>query len=100
MENHSEPYGPIEGISQTMFEAMAAGTAVLTVEHPTLAEGAGETAYCLPTPTVENLSKGISELLTNPDVLADYASRGKEKAKMFSWEATASATMKNGVSSG
>lgn len=82
-----------EGISQTMFEAMASGTAVLTVDHPTLAEGAGDSAYSLPTPDVDDLAAGISALLTDADLLRDYSKRGEEKARDFSWEATAARTM-------
>ena len=82
-----------EGISQTMFEAMASGTAVLTVEHPTLAEGAADAAYAMPTPSVEDLARGLTALLTNPGLRAEYARRGRERARRFSWRSAAEQTM-------
>jgi glycosyltransferase involved in cell wall biosynthesis len=82
-----------EGISQTMFEAMASGVAVLTVEHPTLAEGAGDAALAMPTPSVEDLARGLVLLLTNQDVRKSYANKGRERSRLFSWENVARETM-------
>src|SRR5581483_3568427 len=47
-----------EGISQTMFEAMASETAVVTVDHPTVHEGAGDTVVIAPSPSVRDLAEG------------------------------------------
>ena len=52
-----------EGISQTMFEAMASGAAVLTVEHPVLAEGGGNAVLAVATPSVNDLAAGLEKLL-------------------------------------
>lgn len=82
-----------EGISQTMFEAMAAGTPVLTVEHPTLAEGAGDAVLALPTPAVDELVRGMKRLLEDDQLRADLAERGRARARLFSWTATARSTM-------
>jgi glycosyltransferase involved in cell wall biosynthesis len=82
-----------EGISQTMFEAMASGTPVLSVEHPALKEGGGDAVLALPTPSVENLAKGLTTLLTNPDLRAEYSRKGRERAARFSWSNTAKETM-------
>jgi glycosyltransferase involved in cell wall biosynthesis len=82
-----------EGISQTMFEAMASGTPVLSVEHPALKEGGGDAVLALPTPSVENLAKGLTTLLTNPDLRAEYSRKGRERATRFSWSNTAKETM-------
>ncbi len=83
-----------EGISWTILEAMASGTPVLTVEHPTLQEGAGEAVYAVPTPCVEDLVKGLTCLLTDQALRRSYAEKGRERAKQFSWEITARETMK------
>jgi glycosyltransferase involved in cell wall biosynthesis len=83
-----------EGISQTMFEAMASGTAVLTVEHPTLEEGAGDAALAMPTPAVPDLVRGLAVLLGNPGLRQAYAAKGRERAKKFSWETVARETMR------
>ena len=82
-----------EGISYTMFEAMASGAAVLTVKHPTLEEGAGDAALAMPTPSVEDLAAGLSALLLDESVRRRYAERGRERAKRFSWETVARETM-------
>lgn len=83
-----------EGISQTMFEAMASGAAVLTAKHPTLEEGAGDTALAMPTPSVEDLVSGLSTLLLDEGVRRRYAEQGRERAKRFSWETVARETMR------
>jgi glycosyltransferase involved in cell wall biosynthesis len=82
-----------EGISQTMFEAMASGTPVLSVDHPTLAEGGGDAVMVLPTPSVDDLYGGLLALLTNPALREQYARKGKERAALFSWHNTAERTM-------
>ena len=82
-----------EGISWTMFEALASGTAVLTVPHPTLSEGAGDTAYTVPTPAVGDLEAGLLELLGDPELRADHAARGRVRAERFAWETAARETI-------
>jgi glycosyltransferase involved in cell wall biosynthesis len=82
-----------EGISHTMFEAMASGTAVLTVDHPTLAEGAGNAAFTLPTPSVDHLYEGMQTLLTDENLRRNLASRGLARAAAFSWRTTAQRTV-------
>jgi len=83
-----------EGISHTMFEAMASGTAVLTVEHPTLREGGGNAAFSVPTASVEDLVKGLACLLSDASVRRHYAEEGRDRARRFSWETIARETMK------
>jgi glycosyltransferase involved in cell wall biosynthesis len=82
-----------EGISWTMFEAMASGTPVLTVPHPTLAEGAGDSAYTVPSPSVPNLEAGLIALLKDAELRRNHAARGRVRAEQFSWEHAALATM-------
>ena len=82
-----------EGISQTMFEAMASGTAVLTVEHRTLAEGGGDAVFCLPTPSVDDLVAGLTTLLTDHSLRRRFVEKGRARAAQFSWRRTAEATM-------
>lgn len=82
-----------EGISQTMFEAMASRTAVLTVEHPTRAEGGGDAVLTMPTPSVDDLARGLELLLTDDDLRRSYAEKGRARAANFSWEHTAAQTL-------
>lgn len=82
-----------EGISQTMFEAMASGTAVLTVEHPTLAEGGGDAVLAAPTPEVPHLVDALERLLLDDGFRSNLAERGRQRASRFSWKSTAEQTM-------
>jgi glycosyltransferase involved in cell wall biosynthesis len=82
-----------EGISQTMFEAMASGTAVLTVDHPTLSEGAGDTALAVRTPSVQDLVDGLRTILGDETLRQSLAARGRERAREFSWTRVARETM-------
>ena len=82
-----------EGISQTMFEAMASGTAVLTVEHPTLAEGGGDAVLALPTPSVDDLARGLERLLLDEEQRRSYSEKGRARAAKFSWAHTAAQTL-------
>jgi glycosyltransferase involved in cell wall biosynthesis len=82
-----------EGISWTMFEAMASGTAVLTVEHPALHEGAAGSVFVLPDPTVPSLVNGLSTLLLDPSRRAQLAAAGRERAAEFSLARSAEATL-------
>lgn len=82
-----------EGISWTMLEAMACGTAVLTAEHPTLAEGAGDTVLVVPTPSVENITDGLSRLLADPGLRERLGAAGRARAASFSWADAARRTM-------
>jgi glycosyltransferase involved in cell wall biosynthesis len=83
-----------EGISWTMFEAMASGTAVLTVDHDALEEGAGDAAMRVPSASVEDLASGLALMLTDPALLERYARAGRERASGFSWREAAARTMR------
>ena len=82
-----------EGISWTMFEAMASGTAVLTVDHPALREGAAEAVLALPSPSVDDLIRGLGTLLGDPATRQELERKGTEVVKRFSLEQGARATM-------
>ena len=81
-----------EGISYTMFEAMASETAVLTVDHPTVAEGQ-QGALIVPTPSTKDLADGLERLVGDGELRAEIARRGRERAAEFSWSAAARATI-------
>lgn len=81
-----------EGLSWAMLEAMASGTAVLTVDNPTLAEEAADAVVAVPTPSVADLAAGLERLLTDPALRRDYEQRGRARAAHFSPHETARAT--------
>jgi glycosyltransferase involved in cell wall biosynthesis len=82
-----------EGISWTMFEAMASGVAVLAVEHKALAEGGAEAVLAMPTASVEDLVRGMQQLLCNPAERERYRQLGLDRVQRFSMRECAAATM-------
>jgi glycosyltransferase involved in cell wall biosynthesis len=82
-----------EGISWTMFEAMASGTPVLAVEHKALEEGGADAVLAMPTASVSDLSRGLGQMLANPAMRDEYRRRGLQRVQKFSMRHCAEATM-------
>jgi len=76
-----------EGFGLPVVEAMASGTPVVTVPDPALVEVAGDAAVVVPE---EELAAGIRRALEERDTLA---AAGLERARAFTWEAAARATV-------
>jgi glycosyltransferase involved in cell wall biosynthesis len=77
-----------EGFGLPVVEAMASGTPVVTVADPALVEVAGDAAIVVPE---GSLADGIRRALEQRDRLA---AAGLERARAFSWEAAAEATVR------
>ena len=77
-----------EGFGLPVVEAMASGTPVVTVPDPALVEVAGDAAVVVPE---DELADGIRRAVAERDRLA---AAGLERARSFSWEATARATVR------
>jgi glycosyltransferase involved in cell wall biosynthesis len=67
---------------------MASGTPVVTAADPALVEVAGDAAIVV---SEESLAEGIRHALSERDRLS---AAGLERARAFSWEATAEATVR------
>jgi len=76
-----------EGFGLPVLEAMASGTPVVTVRDDALLEVVGDAAVVVPG---GGLADGIREALANRDALV---AAGLERARAFSWQATADRTV-------
>jgi glycosyltransferase involved in cell wall biosynthesis len=75
-----------EGFGIPTLEAMNAGTAVVTSKNTSLPEvGLDSVLYCNPD-DIKDIAMVIKNVLTNPELRAVLARRGKERAKYFSWD--------------
>jgi glycosyltransferase involved in cell wall biosynthesis len=78
-----------EGFGIPMVEAMRCGTPVLAARATSLPEVAGDAAlYCDPFST-EDIASCMRQLLTNEPLRQDLRAKGLERAKKFTWDATA-----------
>lgn len=82
-----------EGFGLPVVEAMAAGTAVLTVDNSSLGEVAGDAALVLADVTVDSLTDGLARLLADEGLRHELERRGEERSRAFSWPETARRTI-------
>jgi glycosyltransferase involved in cell wall biosynthesis len=82
-----------EGFGLPVLEAMAAGTAVLTVDNSSLREVAGGAALFVPEATVEALAEGMARVLQDDAFRGDLEQRGEARSRAFSWSETARRTL-------
>lgn len=78
-----------EGFGLPTLEAMAQNTPVLASRIPTLLEVCGDAALYVNPLNVDELSKGLARLLTEPALRQKLVDQGKERIKQFSWEVAA-----------
>ena len=83
-----------EGFGLPPLEAMAAGTAVLAGNYDSAAEMLGDAAHRVDQRDVGALANGIVTLAHDPDGRAELSRRGRERARTFTWERTAEATLR------
>ena len=82
-----------EGYGLPVLEAMASGTPVVTSDVTSLPEVAGDAAICVPPKDTEAVAAAIERILSEPQVAADFARRGLERARAMTWDACAEATV-------
>jgi len=84
-----------EGFGLPVLEAMVRGTPVTCSRIGPLEEVAGEAAlYFEPTAT-EDMARAINSILVDADLRQRLRSQGQERARLFSWEKTAAATLQS-----
>ncbi len=81
-----------EGFGLPVLDAMARGVPVLTSSRSALPEVSGDAALMVDPFDVDAIAAGLVELAWNEDLREKLRSRGKARAKTFSWEAATSRT--------
>src|ERR1035441_9532303 len=83
-----------EGFGFPVAQAMAAGVPVITSNVSSLPEIAGDAAVLIDPRSLAELRDGLSRLLLSPDVRAQLAARGRERAELFQWPACAEQSLR------
>ncbi len=81
-----------EGFGLPPLEAMACGTAVLTANTSSLPEVVGDAGVMVNPGDARALAEAMLHVLGNPRQRAELAAAGAERARRFTWAATATAT--------
>ena len=82
-----------EGFGLPVVEAMACGTAVVTSDRSSLPEVAGDAALLVDPYDADAISRALDYLLTDDAARAALEAKGIERARAFTWENTARATL-------
>ena len=83
-----------EGFGFPVLEAMASGTPVVSSNTSSLPEVGGSAALYFPPEDHYALSQNLEAVLTNGSLAADMRSKGLKRAAEFSWERTATETIR------
>lgn len=83
-----------EGFGIPPLEAMACGTPVVCSDGGSLPEIVGEAALVVPAADVDGLSEALVRAVSDGALRETLRSRGFERVRGFTWEATAHATMR------
>ncbi len=83
-----------EGFGFPVLEAMACGVPVLCSNTSSLPEVAGEAALLVNPLDVDDIARGLHEIVTNGDLRRTLIERGYEQAQQFTWQACAETVLK------
>lgn len=82
-----------EGFGLPVLEALVRGTPVVSSTAPALAEVAGDAALLAEPHDHRRLAEHIRAILTDPELRASLAARGRWRAAEFTWRRTALGTL-------
>jgi glycosyltransferase involved in cell wall biosynthesis len=82
-----------EGFGLPVLEAFAAGAPVITSNTTALPEVAGDAAILVDPLDTGAISEAMTKLLENGELAGSLRSRGRLRAKAFSWDRTAAMTL-------
>ena len=83
-----------EGFGLPVLEAMTLGTPVITSNTSSLPEVAGDAALLIEPNDSKKIAEAILKVIGDSQLRIDLIEKGKERAKLFSWEKTATETLK------
>ncbi len=83
-----------EGFGLPALEAMACGTPVLAADRSSLPEVVGPSGRLFAPGDAELLADQMEEILSSDETLAEMSVRGRERAGLFTWEETATRTLR------
>jgi glycosyltransferase involved in cell wall biosynthesis len=83
-----------EGFGLPLVEAMACGAPVVTSGRGALSEIAGEAAEFIDPESVDSLADGLRRVLVDEQRAHELKARGLAQAALYSWQATALATLR------
>jgi glycosyltransferase involved in cell wall biosynthesis len=83
-----------EGFGLPPLEAMACGCPVVASNAASLPEVCGDAVQYVDPYDVENIARGVHEVLTNEVMRQNLKAKGLERAKLFSWERSAQEHLK------
>ena len=82
-----------EGFGLPVLEAMACGAPVITSSISSLPEVTGDTAILVDPNDASALGSALQRMLEDQELREDFAKRGWERAKLFTWARTAETTL-------
>ena len=82
-----------EGVGLPVLEAMSCGVPVIASDSSSLKEVAGNAGLLVNPLDPEELKNALFRITSNQDLRKEYTTRGKARAKKFSWLSTAQQTL-------
>jgi glycosyltransferase involved in cell wall biosynthesis len=82
-----------EGFGLPVLEAMACGVPVVTSNTSSIPEVAGDAAVLVDPHSADAIADGLRKVLTDPVLKKTCVEKGIERAKLFTWEQSATETL-------